>query len=200
VKVQPADFLNELRAIGALKQGHFLLASGRHSAEYVEKFDLLRQPRDTERACTRMIELIDDRSDIDLVVGPTTGGILLAFEVGRQLGLPAAYAERAVEGASERAFKRGTVIRPGTRVLLVDDILTTGSSIRETLSALERVGAKAQRIGVLVDRSGGNVEFPVPLLSLATLKIDTWTAEECPLCAAGQPVVKPGSTAVGSTV
>ncbi len=188
-------FLDQLRAIGALKRGHFLLASGRHSDQYVEKFDLLRNPRATEVACRSLVEKLGDDIDVDLVVGPTTGGILLAFEIGRQLGLPAAYAERASEGSSERAFKRGTAISPGTRVLLVDDILTTGGSIRETLAALERTGAIVRTIAVLVDRSGGSVEFGPPLVPLASLSIDTWPADECPLCRAGQPLTKPGSTA-----
>jgi orotate phosphoribosyltransferase len=189
------SFLDQLRQIGALKQGHFLLASGRHSDQYVEKFDLLRQPQATEQACAATIERLGEYRDVDLVVGPTTGGILLAFEIGRQLGLPAAYAERASEGSSERAFKRGTVIAPGTRVLLVDDILTTGGSVRETLTALAAVDADVRAVAVLVDRSGGSVEFGVPLIALARLNITTWTPEECPLCRDGSPVTKPGTTA-----
>jgi orotate phosphoribosyltransferase len=138
--------------------------------------------------------MLEPAGEIDLVAGPTTGGILLAFEIGRQLGLPTAYAERAEEGSSARAFKRGTVIERGTRVVLVDDILTTGGSIRETLVALRAVGADVQAVAVLVDRSGGSVDFGVPLIALARLQIDTWTAEDCPLCRAGQPVTKPGTT------
>lgn len=190
-------FLEQMQAIGALKSGHFLLASGRHSAQYMEKFDLLRQPKATERACTDMIGLLGDTSSIDLVVGPTTGGILLAFEVARQLELPAAYAERIVDGGNERGFKRDTTIAPGTRVLVVDDILTTGGSVFQTLAALEKVGATTQAIAVLVDRSGGTVPFPAPLVSLAHLTIDTWSPDDCPMCAAGEPVIKPGSTAAG---
>lgn len=190
------EFIDQLRAIGALKSGHFLLASGRHSNQYVEKFDLLRNPRATEGACRSLIAMLGSGRDVDLVVGPTTGGILLAFEIGRQLGLPAAYAERASEGSSERAFKRGTVITPGTRVLLVDDILTTGGSIRETLDALERASADVREIAVLVDRSGGTVSFGPPLSALASLSIETWDAAGCPLCQDGLSLTKPGSTAV----
>lgn len=192
-------FLDMLREVGALKAGHFLLASGRHSDQYVEKFDLLRIPRATERACSELIDRLGPLADVDLVAGPTTGGILLAFEIARQLDLPAAYAERAEDGSSERAFKRGTVIEPGTRVLLVDDILTTGGSVRATLSALARHGADVRAIGMLVDRTNGQIEFGVPLVSLASLTIDSWEAAECPLCASGEPVVKPGSTALPSS-
>jgi orotate phosphoribosyltransferase len=189
-------FLQDLTDIGALKSGHFLLSSGRHSPQYVEKFDLLRQPRATERACSQIIELLGSIGEIDLVVGPTTGGILLAFEIGRQLGLPAAYAERTTDGSSTRAFKRGTTIDPGTRVLLVDDILTTGGSIRETLAALSTHGAEIVAIAVLVDRSGAAAQFDAPLISLAKLTIETYDPEDCPLCRAGQVVVKPGTTQV----
>jgi orotate phosphoribosyltransferase len=189
------DFFRELESVGALKSGHFLLASGRHSGQYVEKFNLLRNPRATERACSRMIERLGDYRDVDLIVGPTTGGIILAFEVGRQLGLPTAYAERVSEGGSARAIKRDTTIASGTRVLVVDDILTTGGSIRETLSALEPWGAEVRAVAVLVDRSGGRVDFGVPLVGNAQLDIETWEPSECPLCSQDVPLVKPGSTA-----
>jgi len=189
-------FLSQLEAIGALKHGHFLLASGRHSAQYVEKFDLLRQPRETENACRDLIERLGDLTQVDLVVGPTTGGILLAFEISRQLGLPAAYAERARDGASERAFKRGTFIAQGSRVLVVDDILTTGGSVRETIAALSAAGAEVRAIALLVDRSGGSVSFDAPMVSLAALNIETFAAEDCPLCRDGVPLAKPGSTTV----
>jgi orotate phosphoribosyltransferase len=190
------DFVKELHDVGALRQGHFLLSSGRHSDQYVEKFDLLRQPRATERACAELIRSLAPLADVDLVVGPTTGGILLAFEIGRQLGLPAAYAERVSDGSTERVFKRETVINAGTRVLLVDDVLTTGGSVRATLVALDGVGADVKAIALLVDRATVTLDFVAPVVSLAKLDITTWHAGECPMCAAGQPLTKPGTTAV----
>jgi orotate phosphoribosyltransferase len=193
--VVTGSFLAQLEEIGALKSGHFLLASGRHSDRYVEKFDLLRQPRATEQACRELVHRLGTLADVDLVAGPTTGGILLAFEIARQLGLPAAYAERTQEGSHARAFKRGTIIDSGTRVLLVDDILTTGGSIRETLNALRDAGADVRAVAVLVDRSGGDVDFGLPLLALAQLHIETWEPADCPMCRAGRPLIKPGSTA-----
>jgi orotate phosphoribosyltransferase len=195
----PEGFLAELREIGALKEGHFLLASGRHSARYVEKFDILRNPRATERACAGLVEQVRGFGPFDLVAGPTTGGILLAFEVARQMGLPAAYAERESEGSNERVFKRGTEIPAGTRVLLVDDILTTGGSIRETLAALARWSADVLAVAVLVDRSNGAVDFGRPLIPLACIDIQSWPPEACPLCQQDIPLVKPGSTAVRQT-
>lgn len=186
-----------LREAGALKEGHFLLASGRHSSRYVEKFDLLRQPRQTERACAEIVRRVADW-DIDVVAGPTTGGILLAFETARQLGVSAAYAERAEDGSSRREFRRGTRFAPGSRVLVVDDIMTTGGSVRETLAALAAQPVEVVGVALLVDRSGGAVDFGVPLIALAELDIPSWTPDDCPLCVDGVPLVKPGTTAAGS--
>ena len=183
-----------LREVGALQEGHFLLASGRHSDQYVEKFALLRQPRLVEAACAALIARLPWRDQIDVVVGPTTGGILLAYEVARQLGVAAAYAERESEGAARRVFRRGTTFDPGTRVMVVDDILTTGGSVRETLAALEPYGVEVLGVAVLVDRSTTPVVFPVPFLALERLEIPSWEAAACPLCRQGVPLVKPGTS------
>lgn len=186
--------LERLKRVGALKHGHFLLASGRHSARYVEKFDLLREPTATSEACRGFSDRVRD-AGIDVVVGPTTGGVILAFEVGRQLGVATAYAERASDGSAAREFKRGTTFGTDQRVLVVDDILTTGGSIRETLAALGREPVTVVAIGVLVDRSGGSVTFgEIPLFSLASLDIESWPEADCPLCAAKIPLTRPGTT------
>lgn len=189
----------QLKEIGALKTGHFLLASGRHSDIYLEKFDLLRIPRATEAVCTGFVDAFADEQ-VDVVVGPTTGGILLAFETARQMGLPAAYAERATEGGDAREIRRSTTFERGARVLVVDDILTTGGSVRETLEALKPHQVEVIGIGVLVDRSGGEVQFgDIPLKGLAQQKVESWKPADCPLCADGMPLVKPGTTAVSSS-
>ncbi len=188
-----------LREVGALKEGHFVLSSGRHSDRYVEKFDLLRQPKATERACAGIVEQVAGLGPIDVVAGPTTGGILLAFEVGRQLEKPAAYAERAEGGSLAREFRRGATFSPGARVLVVDDILTTGGSVRETLAALDQHDVTPVAVAVLVDRSGGNVDLGVPLLALSRMTIDTWAPEDCPLCREGLAVTKPGTTGTATS-
>ena len=190
------DLLDRLRAVGALKEGHFLLASGRHSDRYVEKFDLLRRPRETEAACRAIADRFRPQG-VDIVAGPTTGGILLAFEVARQLDITAAYAERRTDGDPGREFRRGTTFVPGQRVLVVDDILTTGGSVRETLAALAAHRVEVVAVAVLVDRSGGGVDLAAPLVSLTALDIATWPADGCPLCADGIPLVKPGTTTPG---
>lgn len=187
--------LDRMRQIGALKSGHFVLSSGRHSDAYVEKFDLLRQPVQTQAVCVEIADRFRDRR-IDVVVGPTTGGVILAFEVGRQLGVGAAYAERTDDGEMTRKFRRGTTFNKDDRVVVVDDILTTGGSVRETVAALAEFPVEVIGAIVLVDRSGGNVDVGVRLDALATLEIATWDATDCPLCARGDAVTRPGTTTV----
>ncbi len=185
--------LETLRASGALKEGHFLLASGRHSGQYVEKFDLLRQPLATSRACESLASHYRGEA-IDVVAGPTTGGVILAFELARQLGVAAAYAERKSSGEPGREFRRGTTFRDGARVLVIDDILTTGGSVRETLEALRQFPVEIAGVAILVDRSGGTIDLGAPLYALITMDIATWEPEACPLCQEGVPLTKPGTT------
>src|SRR5215212_735394 len=185
--------LEILNASGALKEGHFVLSSGRHSDRYVEKFDLLRQPRATSDVCQHVADLFRDKQ-IDVVVGPITGGVILAFEVARQLGVAAAYAERATSSETTREFRRGTAFASGARVLVVDDILTTGGSLRETLDALAAHPVEIAAVAVLVDRSGGGTDLGVPYVALATMTIESWDAAECPLCRRGEPIIRPGTT------
>ena len=188
------QILKLLEESGAIQHGHFLLSSGKHSDRYVEKFHLFRNPAVTSRICEGFAERFRDLG-ADTVVGPTTGGILLAFEVARQLGIAAAYAERASEGSLAREFRRGTTFAPGVRVVVVDDILTTGGSVRETVVALEALGVDIAAIGVLVDRSGGTVQFgDYPLYSLVSMSVDAWPADACPLCREGVMLTKPGTT------
>ena len=177
---------------GAILKGHFLLASGLHSPTYWEKFQVLQYPNYTEQLC-RTIANHFQKQNIQVVAGPTTGGIILAFEVARQLGVRGIFAEK--EGTTERAFRRGFSINPGERVLIVDDILTTGSSIRQVMAAVTKQGGIVIGIGVLVDRSEQGVEFGVPLFSCLRRPITpTYTPQDCPLCAKNIPLVKPGSS------
>lgn len=189
------DLLTQLAEIDAIRSGHFLYASGKHGDTYLEKFNLLRNPAATVDACKFFADEFRD-ANIDVVVGPTTGGVILAFETARQLGVASAYAERASDGSSGREIRRGTTFEPGARVLVVDDILTTGGSIRETLAALESHPVEVVAVGVLVDRSGGATTFgDVPLVAIASQKFDAWDADSCPLCEQGVPLEKPGTTA-----
>lgn len=174
---------------GAILKGHFLLASGLHSPIYWEKFQVLQYPDYTEQLC-RMIAGHFRNQGVQVVAGPTTGGIILAFEVAKQLGVRGIFAEKT--GTGERAFRRGFSINPGERVLIVDDILTTGSSIREVMDAVSRLEGRIIGIGVLVDRSEKDAEFGVPLFSCHRSATITYNPSDCPLCAAKIPLAKPG--------
>lgn len=186
------EILQLFQDLGVVAQGHFLLSSGRHSAEYWEKFRLLEHPQVTERLC-RDIVLRYLTSDISVVVGPTTGGALLAQEVGRQLRARCVIAESAAQGGRE--LRRGFVLHSGERTLVVDDVLTTGLSVRETLNAIRPFGPDLLGIEVLIDRSEGEdgTRFGVPLHALFRAQAHSYDASDCPLCRAGQPVVKPGT-------
>ena len=175
---------------GAILKGHFLLTSGLHSPVYWEKFQVLQYPHHTEQLCRMIVDHFREE-EIQVVAGPTTGGIILSFEVARQLGVQSIFAER--EGENARAFRRGFSISPGERVLIVDDILTTGSSIRQTMAAVNQQGGVVIGIGVLVNRSEQEVDFGVPLFNCLRSITQTYKPEDCPLCAANIPLTKPGS-------
>jgi len=176
------------RDAGAILEGHFLLTSGLHSPVYWEKFRILQYPHYTEKLC-RLIAEHFQKDNIQVVAGPTTGGIILAFEVAKQLGVKGIFAEKEGEA---RVFRRGFTINPGDRVLIVDDILTTGSSITEVMEAVKRLGGITIGIGVLVDREEQKGDFGVPLFSCLQSSTITYPPAECPLCAAGIPLVRPG--------
>lgn len=174
---------------GALLTGHFRLSSGLHSDRYLEKFRLVERPA----AFEPMAEALASRLAVyepDYVLGPTTAGIIIAYCVARVLGLEARYAE-AVQGG--RALRRGQTLPPGKRVVIVDDILTTGLSVRECVAVVEGHGALVAGIGVLADRSGGKVRFDAPLTALATLDVPAYSPDACPLCAAGVPLTQRGT-------
>jgi orotate phosphoribosyltransferase len=192
IVITPQEVERIFSDAGAFREGHFVLASGKHSPRYLEKFQVLQWPRQTERLCAAIAEWARPHGP-KTVAGPTTGGIILAHEVARQLGTRAVYAER-VEGAPGRAFRRGFQLARGERVLLVDDIMTTGGSVHETIAAVRSSGAEVIGAAVLVDRSGGNAKLDVPLHALWSLDIPTYLEAECPLCARGVSVTKPGTT------
>ena len=197
------------RRSGALREGHFVLKSGRHSEAYLEKFRVLQDPEATSELCAFWAGIHsrkDGTADVDLVAGPTTGGVILAFETGRQLGTRAIFAEEvASDDRPRREFRRGFEITPGERVLLVDDILTTGGSLLAMIPAVEALGGEISECVVLVDRSGGlsTLTSPAtgrvyPLRALWALDLPTYEAGvDCPRCAAGEPAVTPGSSGTG---
>ena len=179
------------RKSGTILEGHFLLTSGLHSPIYWEKFRVLQYSNYTEQLC-RKISAHFKKEGVQVVAGPTTGGIILAFEVARQLGVQSIFAEKV--GDTERTFRRGFSINPGERVLIVDDILTTGSSIHEVVAAVKKQNGIVIGIGVLVDRSDQKIEFGIPLFSCHRSVTVTYKPEECPLCAARIPLVTLGGS------
>jgi orotate phosphoribosyltransferase len=178
---------------GALLDGHFLLKSGRHAARYLEKFLVLQHPRYAVEIGRRMAEALVASSPT-LVVGPTTGGVLLAHEVARQLGgsVRGVFAEPVASGG--RALRRGWPIAADERVVLVDDVLTTGASLVETLEAVRAAGVEPLAGSVIVDRSVEPFDLGIPLHALGRIEIPSWEAPACELCRAGVPLVKPGSS------
>jgi orotate phosphoribosyltransferase len=185
------NIIDIFKESNALLTGHFLLSSGKHSDVYYEKFNILRKPRLCEKVCIEMAKLFEN-DNVELVIGPTTGGIIIAYDVAKYLNVDAIYAESA-EGGEGRILKRGFVIEPGTRVLIVDDVLTTGGSIFEVIDLVNRYKAKIVGIGEFLDRSGGKVKFDYPFKPLATVSADAWEVDDCPLCKKGLPLTKPGS-------
>jgi orotate phosphoribosyltransferase len=182
------EIIQIFRDAGAILEGHFLLTSGLHSPVYWEKFRILQYPQHTEKLC-RLIAEHFKKDNVQVVAGPTTGGIILAFEVAKQLGVKGIFAEK--EGET-RVFRRGFTINPDDRILIVDDILTTGSSITEVMETVKKLGGTVVGIGVLVDRAEQKREFGVPLFSCLQSATTAYTPAECPLCAAGVPLVRPG--------
>ena len=185
----------EVRALlvktGAIMDGHFLLTSGLHSPHYVEKFNVLQHPAYTAQLCAAMAEKFKD-AEIETVVGPVTGGILLAHETGKSLGTRAIFTER-VDG--KMTFRRGFSLREGERVLIVEDIVTTGGSIKEVIEVVKAAGAVPVAVSMLVDRSGGKANFgDVPSTALLTMDVETYSPDTCPLCAKGVPMTKRGRT------
>lgn len=172
-------------------RGHFILASGRHSDVYFEKFRVIEQPEVLSALCKEIAEFYRGH-DIDYVAGPTTGGIIIAFEVARQLGKPAVYAETE---NGVKTLRRGKTLPEGAKVLIVDDVLTTGKSLFETRDAITRAGGVPIGYGILVNRAQGKIDAK-PLYSAYTVSATSYAEDEIPDWLAAIPAVKPGTSAL----
>jgi orotate phosphoribosyltransferase len=186
------EILAEFRAVDALLEGHFLLSSGRHSAHYLQCARLLMNPERAGRIAMAIVQKIprDLRSDIDLVISPAMGGLIIGHEMGRALGVDALFVERP-EGVF--GLRRGFTITKGQKVLMMEDVVTTGLSSREAIKAIETEGGKVIAAGAVVDRSGGSVDLGVPFFPLIELNFPTYAPEDVPAELASVPVTKPGS-------
>lgn len=177
------------RQSGALLSGHFKLSSGLHSGEYLEKFRLAENPRLFDPMCAEIARRFAE-SEVEIVLGPTTAGIILAYGVATHLGVQARYAERE---NGKMTLRRNQALMPGTRVLVVDDILTTGGAVKECLQIVIEAEAALVGVGVLGDRSGGQTDLGTRMEALLTVSVKAYLPEECPLCRDGVPIYQPGT-------
>ena len=185
------DVIDEFRAAGALREGHFVLSSGLHSPVFLQKNLVFMSPARTERLCKALAEKITAAvGPVDVVVSPAVGGIIPGYETARHLNAPSIYVER--EGGQFK-FRRGFHVEPGARVVMVEDIVTTGLSSRECIAAIQATGAEVVCAACIVDRSGGRADVGVPLVALATLDVPAYPADALPPELAAVPTEDPGS-------
>lgn len=182
--------LDIFKEAGVLLEGHFLLTSGRHSNRYLQCAKIFRNTRYSEELCAALADYY--RQDgVEVVIGPAMGAVQMAYEVSRALGCENFFAERE-NGAM--ALRRGFEVKPGQKVLLVEDVITTGGSVREVMELVKEAGGEVVGVGSIVDRTGGRIDFGVPFHAVISLDVESWEADDCPLCKAGAPApYKPGS-------
>ncbi len=184
--------LEVLKEAGVLQEGHFLLTSGRHSDKYMQCAKIFQHAKYSEELCAALAEKFQDKG-VELVIGPAIGAIQMSYEVSRHLGVKNIFAERE---NGEMTLRRGFTIEPGQKVLVVEDVVTTGGSVREVIDIVRKHGGEVVGLGVVVDRTGGKIDFGVPLESVISMEVISYEADECPLCKEGLPLVKPGSRAL----
>ncbi len=182
------DVLKLFEEKGAFLTGHFRLSSGLHSQRYLQCALALQHPEACRKLCGALTSKFKDEK-IDLVAGPALGGVVLSYEMARQLGCRSIFAERENDKMS---LRRGFSVKKGERCLVVEDVVTTGGSISEVIKLMEGLGGKVAGAASLIDRSDG-IDFGVRFETLARVKIEAYAQDACPLCRAGQPVIKPGS-------
>jgi orotate phosphoribosyltransferase len=180
--------MNTFRETGAYLKGHFRLTSGLHSSEYLQSALVLQHPEHAERLGREMAAQLPKT---EVVASPAIGGLIIGHEVARSLGARFIFAER--DGAGKMTLRRGFSVWPGEKVVVVEDVVTTGGSTREVIDLLRSAGADVVGAGSIIDRSGGRADLGVTRVALATLNVVSWQPDECPLCKQGVPVEKPGS-------
>lgn len=174
-----------LRRYGAIKEGHFRLTSGLHSPLYFEKFQLLQYPEVASQICAEIARKFEGEG-VELVIGPAVGGIIIAYEVARNLGARCIFAEKDEDG--KRVLKRGFRIREGERTLVVEDVVTTGGSAKEVIDLVRSYGGLVIGVGLILDRTGGKVDFGIRKETLLSLDLPAYRPEDCPLCKEGIPI------------
>jgi len=185
------EILEVFRKHSALLEGHFILSSGLHSDRYIQCALVLQHPSVAEQLCSQLAEKLRSLHPA-VVAAPALGGVIVSHEVARALGVRALFTERQ-EGAM--VLRRGFSLAAGEPTLVVEDVITTGGSTRETMAAVEKAGGKVVGVGALIDRSGGKADLGLPKAALVTLEVKNYDPPDCPLCKSGIPAVKPGSRA-----
>ncbi|MFW6136874.1 MAG: orotate phosphoribosyltransferase [Candidatus Aminicenantaceae bacterium] len=183
------EILAVFRETGALLEGHFILTSGLHSGTYFQCAQIFQYPEYSEKLCRDIVRHFQD-VEIDLVVSPAVGGIIFGYELARQLGVRNIFTERE-EG--KMLLRRGFKVNPGDKVLVAEDVTTTGGSVRELMDSIEAGGGDILAVTSIVDRSGGEARFGVPYYSLFQMDVKNYKPDDCPLCRQGSQAVKPGS-------
>lgn len=183
------EILDIFRQRGALLEGHFILTSGLHSDRYIQCALVLQYPEIAQQLCSELVDRLGP-TGASVVVAPALGGVLVAHEVARALGTRALFTERQ---SGIMSLRRGFSLKPGEPTLVVEDVITTGGSTRETMECVQEAGGRVVAAGSLVDRSGGAADLGVPKASLVTLTVQNYDPANCPLCKSGSPAVKPGS-------
>ncbi|MEX1308081.1 MAG: orotate phosphoribosyltransferase [Eubacteriales bacterium] len=178
-----------LKETGVMQEGHFKLTSGRHSDRYMQCAKLFIRPETSAEMSKALAKKFKDLK-IDLVIGPAIGGIILAYEVSRQLNVPNIFAERQ---DGDMTFRRGFSVEPGAKVLVVEDVVTTGGSVKEVIALAVENGAEVVGVGAIVDRSNGTVDFGTRFEAVLSMEVKSYEPEECPICKTGMPITKPGS-------
>jgi orotate phosphoribosyltransferase len=186
-----APTLSLFEAADAYLKGHFRLTSGLHSSEYLQSAKVLQHPKHAEHLGTLLGDKLARLGPVQVVVSPAMGGLIIGHEVARHLGVRHIFTERDADG--RMMLRRGFAVEPSESAVVVEDVITTGGSTREVIELLLAQGAIVSGAGSIIDRSGGAAEVGVPRVALATLEVSAWQPDNCPLCAAGQPLVKPGS-------
>ncbi len=182
------DYMKLFEELDVILKGHFLLTSGKHSPLFLQCSQLMKHPEYTEEAMKELAKRFAG-TEAEYVVGPAMGGIIPAYELARQLGIQCMYAEKTEDNKME--FKRGFYAKPGTKVLVVEDALSTGGSVQKVIDACLEVGLEVVGVGIIVDRSNGRVRLHEKQESLITLDVPAYEANDCPLCKAGIPLQKP---------
>lgn len=181
--------LELLKDAGVLLEGHFLLTSGRHSAKYLQCAKIFKDAKLSELLCKELADRLGDNKP-DQVCGPAIGAILMSYEVSRQLGTPNIFAERE-NGAM--VFRRGFEVVKGQKILVVEDVVTTGGSVKEVIKLIQDAGGIVSGVGAIVDRTGGKIDFGVPFYSVLSVEVESFDPDNCPICKTGMPAIKPGS-------